>query len=256
MPATQDTPESTALADLRLLKLEQARRLLGESPAQPPHPPSSPTIEGVQGVVDGLCELSQRDALTGLANRRYFGSVLEREVERVARSGEPTLLLMVDIDHFKRINDTHGHAAGDVVLREVSKILGECVRSMDVVARFGGEEFAVVLPQCHRGFGLLVAERVRRSVAAKPVSASPELQVPVTVSVGGAYAPEWTRSTANFWIQRADAHLYAAKQNGRNRVDMEDLPEYIVTETERRALLGLAPKAVPAGKTRRAGVIA
>ncbi|HTJ07710.1 MAG TPA: diguanylate cyclase, partial [Caldimonas sp.] len=102
----------------------------------------------LQAVIDGLCELSSRDALTGLANRRHFELTLASEVDRVARAGEPALVLMIDIDHFKRVNDAHGHQSGDLVLKAIAVALSECVRPMDTVARFGGEEFAMILPNC------------------------------------------------------------------------------------------------------------
>ncbi|HEY5284666.1 MAG TPA: GGDEF domain-containing protein, partial [Polyangia bacterium] len=100
----------------------------------------------LQAVLDALCDISSRDALTGLANRRQFELALAREIDRVARSGEPALLLMVDIDHFKRVNDLHGHLVGDRVIQAVASRLTECVRPMDTVARYGGEEFAIILP--------------------------------------------------------------------------------------------------------------
>jgi GGDEF domain-containing protein len=107
----------------------------------------------LQSVIDALCDLSSRDALTGLSNRRQFELALAREIDRVARAGEPALVLMVDIDRFKMVNDTHGHAAGDLVLKAVAASLMSCVRPMDTVARFGGEEFAIILPNCPPAFG-------------------------------------------------------------------------------------------------------
>ncbi|MDH5540878.1 MAG: GGDEF domain-containing protein, partial [Rhizobacter sp.] len=93
----------------------------------------------LQALVAGLCELSSRDPLTGLSNRRQFELALAREVDRVARAGESAMLLMIDIDHFKKVNDEHGHAAGDLVLKAAASVLQDCIRPMDTVARFGGE---------------------------------------------------------------------------------------------------------------------
>src|SRR6218665_1963614 len=132
------------------------------------------SAEWLQSVIDALCDLSVRDALTGLANRRHFEMVLGREVARVARSGEPALLLILDIDHFKQVNDTYGHGVGDIVLKAVSEVLLECVRPMDTVARVGGEEFAIVLPNCPAAFGPTVAERVRRRIERDPITIRPE----------------------------------------------------------------------------------
>ena len=149
------------LVDLRDLRLDTAHALVAQvtgSGAAPSLDRSHPR-QYLQGVIDGLCELSLKDPLTGLANRRHFRAVLEREIDRVTRSGEAALLLMLDIDHFKKVNDTHGHLAGDMVLQSVARTLAACVRPMDTLARYGGEEFAVVLPACQSAFGTVVAER-------------------------------------------------------------------------------------------------
>ena len=136
-----------------------------------PHAATSPT-HYLQSVLDSLCELSLRDPLTGLANRRHFYAALEREVDRVARSGEAALLMKLDIDYFKLVKDTYGHVAGDRVLQVVARTLAACVRPMDTLARYGGEEFAIVLPACHAEFGRAVAERIRRALEATPNSCS------------------------------------------------------------------------------------
>ncbi|HNW00712.1 MAG TPA: GGDEF domain-containing protein [Burkholderiaceae bacterium] len=201
-------------------------------------PPQESSIEYLQGVIDGLCELSLKDPLTGLANRRQFHTVLERGIEVVARSGESALLLMLDIDHFKKVNDTHGHQAGDQVLQAIAKCLEGCVRPMDTVARYGGEEFAVVLPNCQVSFGAAVAERIRRAVEALSISISPLVTLHVTVSMGGAYAPEWVRSTTTLWTERADLQLYRAKSEGRNRVCLDHQQVISVSAEEKNMLFG------------------
>lgn len=228
-------PSVVAINDLRLA---DARALL-EHGATVELPDSSafPT-EFVQGVIDGLCELSLKDPLTGLANRRHFLSVLEREIDGVARSGEPALLLMLDIDYFKRINDTHGHLAGDQVLQSVARCLARCIRPMDTVARIGGEEFAVVLPNCLVSVGEAVAERIRMTVESLTIPVGPSTQVHVTISVGGAYAPAWVRSTAPLWIERADHVLYRAKAEGRNRVCIDHQQAIAVSAEEKNLLFG------------------
>ena len=141
------TPPLSSVA-LQQLRLDGALALLGETetaalPAAHTHP-----VGHLQGIIDGLCDLSLRDALTGTANRRHFDSILDRELDRVARSGDVALLLMIDVDHFKQVNDTYGHLIGDTVLQQVAAALAMCVRPMDTLARYGGEEFAIVLPAC------------------------------------------------------------------------------------------------------------
>ena len=219
------------------LCLSDARALLEHASASLPELDASPTAF-VQAVIDGLCELSLKDPLTGLANRRHFHAVLERAIDVVARSGEPALLLMIDIDHFKIINDTYGHVAGDRVLQSVAKCLAGCIRPMDTVARYGGEEFAVVLPNCQVSVGQAVAERIRQTVESLTIIVSPVTGVHATISIGGAYAPEWVRSTAALWIERADNLLYRAKTEGRNRVHIDHQQVIAVSAEEKNLLFG------------------
>lgn len=226
------------MVNIKDLRLGDARALLEHgATASLPDIGSSPTAY-VQGVIDGLCELSLKDPLTGLANRRHFHSVLDRAIDVVARSGEPALLLMVDIDHFKSINDTHGHVVGDKVLQSVAKCLAGCIRPMDTVARYGGEEFAVVLPNCLVSVGQVVAERIRQTVEALTLMVGPVACVRATISIGGAYAPEWVRSTAALWIERADNLLYRAKSEGRNRVFIDHQQVIAVSAEEKNLLFG------------------
>ena len=192
----------------------------------------------LQAVIDGLCELSSRDPLTGLANRRHFELMLAGEVDRVARAGEPALVLLIDIDHFKKVNDAHGHPAGDEVLKHVAHMLQDCIRPMDTVARFGGEEFAMILPNCPPSFAQAVAERIRIRVESMTIPISPGETVRVTVSLGGAFAPQWVRSSALLWVERADQQLYRAKSEGRNRACLEQPAVSLVTPEEKGLLFG------------------
>lgn len=229
----------TALADGQPVtwRLDHALALLRHSGhGEPDGEPGSPLY--LQRLIDQLVSLSSRDVLTGLSNRRGFELALMREADRVARSGESALLLLVDIDHFKRVNDMHGHGVGDEVLRAVAGALGESVRPMDMVARIGGEEFALLLPNCPPAFGPQVAARVRLRVARLVLPLANGGVVGVTVSVGGAFAPPWVRSLPDAWMERADAQLYRAKGEGRDRVcfDLPLLPE--VSAQERDMLLG------------------
>ena len=218
-----------------MLEVDAALALLAQS-GHPPPAGQAGSAAWLQGLIDALCELSSRDALTGLANRRHFEMVLAREIDRVARAGEPALLLLLDLDHFKRVNDNHGHAAGDLVLKAVAQALLECVRPMDTVARIGGEEFAIVLPNCPPAFGPTVAERMRLRVERRPVAIGLSQQISVTVSLGGAFAPQWVRSSVALWLGRADVQLYNAKAGGRNRAAFEPAVVSLVTAEEKGLL--------------------
>ena len=205
--------------------------------------PGSPAW--LQALIDGLCMLSSRDPLTGLFNRRQFEASLDSEIDRVARTGESALLLLLDIDHFKQVNDTYGHAAGDVDIRHIGKALQDSVRPMDTVARLGGEEFGAVLPNCPASFGQAVADRVRQAIESTVVVAAPGQHITVTVSVGGAFAPQWVRSSSHLWMERADQQLYRAKAAGRNRICLESQPRSEVSNEERDMLFSAVSAFVP-----------
>ncbi len=222
---------------LEALQLDAAKALLER--AGHALQPAGDDVAYLQQLIDALCELSHRDPLTGLANRRYFVEALDQEVDRVTRAGDMALLLLIDIDHFKLVNDSHGHNAGDRVIQAVAQALQASVRPMDTVARYGGEEFAVILPSCLPGFGAQVAERIRSSVAQLAVPLGTGENMHVTVSCGGAYAPQWLRFNAAAWIERADAQLYRAKAEGRNRVCIEAHADSEVSAEEKSLLFGL-----------------
>jgi diguanylate cyclase len=218
------------------MRLEPALSLLVQAGWGLPADLAIGSPQWLQAVIDGLCEISSRDALTGLSNRRQFEAAIGREVDRVARIGEPALLLVIDIDHFKRVNDTYGHAAGDVVIQSVANTLLDCVRPMDTVARIGGEEFSIILPNCPPAFGQTVAERIRHKVATLPVVVIGGQQLSITISIGGAFAPQWVRSSATLWCERSDQQLYRAKTEGRNRTCLE-MPPLTVVSAEEKSFL-------------------
>jgi diguanylate cyclase (GGDEF)-like protein len=161
------------------------------------------------------------DALTGLANRRQFYEVLGREYERAQRFGTPLSLILLDIDDFKQINDTRGHLAGDAVLHGVATTLAELIREIDMAARYGGEEFAILLPQTGQEGAALLAERLRREIASRPIRFGPDEIEGITASFGVAAGPEDSMTQIDL-IASADAALYQAKRDGKNHVTVAE----------------------------------
>ena len=216
------------------LRLDTALALLRQAgQAEPAGEPGSAAY--LQALIDQLVDLSSRDALTGLANRRNFELALGREVDRVARSGESALLLMVDIDHFKLYNDSLGHPQGDLCLSQVASLIQQLAkRPADEVARIGGEEFVVLLPETDAIGAAHVAQHIVEGVAAMaiPHPASPVSRV-ATVSIGVATVnkvPPRNFETTDIQpifgsgdlILSADKALYMAKSVGRNRYHQAD----------------------------------
>lgn len=163
-----------------------------------------------------LVKLATVDDLTGLYNRRYFRTLLEAELERLARYNLPLSIALLDVDHFKRINDDYGHDTGDHVLKRLGKILREAVRSIDAVARYGGEEFIIAFPNTHLTGAEVLSERLRHAVESTFFYYE-HMSIPVTVSVGVTEAYPET-ANADMLFKLADKALYAAKQDGRNLV--------------------------------------
>jgi two-component system, cell cycle response regulator len=164
-----------------------------------------------------LKKLSITDGLTGLYNHRHVHQLLHDEFERSSRTGEPVAVAMIDLDRFKRINDTYGHPTGDVVLYETAKILGETAREIDMVGRYGGEEFIVILPNTGEEEAEHFAERVRQAVEAY-VFRDEVNEIRMTTSAGVAALPAPDVDSPETLLKRADEALYEAKESGRNRV--------------------------------------
>ena len=167
---------------------------------------------------EALRELAIRDGLTGLFNHRHFKDVLERELTRAERYDRPLCMLMLDVDHFKNYNDTHGHPAGDEVLKILADLIVTRLRDVDTSARYGGEEFAVLLPETDRKAGTLVAEDIRAQVENYPFQGRESQPLgKVTVSLGVAEFPADSGDAASL-VGKSDEALYRAKSQGRNRV--------------------------------------
>ena len=167
-----------------------------------------------------IYQLATHDALTELCNRRHFAELADKEIARAMRHGRPLSLCILDVDLFKPINDRHGHIRGDEVLRQVAAVLRRHARSDDVAARIGGEEFALLLPECTAADAAMLADRLREAVASTMFAPGGEAQR-ITVSIGiAALAPH--RDSRQALMAAADAALYRAKSEGRNRVCVSD----------------------------------
>jgi len=171
-------------------------------------------------LVTQLQQLSERDALTGLLNRRALAPLLQREAGRLRRYGETYSLMMIDVDHFKSLNDEHGHAAGDAALRKLADVLRDAAREVDHIARLGGEEFCILLPHADLDGAMRLAERVHLAVRD---TAWDEFDRSVTISVGVAVAQSPDESPQAV-LARADQALYRAKRAGRNQIVLAEPP--------------------------------
>ncbi len=174
--------------------------------------------ERLRDNVQMSIEMAITDALTGLFNRRYMESHLGTLIEQAAARGKPLVALVLDIDYFKAINDSHGHDAGDDVLRDFALRIKRSIRGIDLACRYGGEEFVIIMPETDMAVAAMVAERLRRRIAAEPFAiAQGPRQIPVTISIGIA-GLRGKDDTAATLLKRADQALYRAKRDGRNRV--------------------------------------
>lgn len=220
-----------------------------ESHTSPPSPLICPVGESSCSALDEVADLRRHltelsnlvrtDTLTGIANYRYFVQALEQEIERTQRSGQPTSLIMIDIDFFKKVNDRWGHETGNQALIHISKLLQKTVRKLDIPCRYGGEEFAVILPNTNLGACLPVAERIRAGVEITPLDVDGK-ELSMTISLGIATYSDQDDISVEELVKEADSYLYEAKESGRNRVCHAPLPSIdIVTHEERQALSDL-----------------
>jgi diguanylate cyclase (GGDEF)-like protein len=212
-------------------------------------PPLCPVGESRCAVIDLTTELRlelshlseqvRTDPLTGLYNFRHFRVCLEQEMERSRRSEQPTALIMVDLDYFKKVNDQWGHEVGNVALIATAEALKEATRGLDILCRYGGEEFALILPATELLLALQVAERIRRAIQNRRVMAQQQ-RIELTASLGVDIYTHRQADSPEQFVARADQQLYRAKQSGRNRVcygKVEDLKSAFAVSAEERALL-------------------
>lgn len=219
---------------------------------QPPTTPDCPVGERHCAIIDELVTLRQEvielteqvhtDTLTGLNNYRHFTKALDYEMERTQRTGQATALIIVDLDFFKKVNDTWGHEVGNQALVQTAELLKRTTRKLDIPCRYGGEEFVVILPSTDLLTGTQVAERLRARIEASPL-VTEQQEVALTASLGIDVYNAGHQETQEEFIKRVDALLYDAKHNGRNQVrsgSRQDIQaETTVSQAEKDALFGL-----------------
>jgi two-component system cell cycle response regulator len=233
--------------ELHRLQLDDARALLHHNPVTNLPSPEESATGYLQGVINGLCELSLKDPLTGLANRKHLQAIQARTLDVVVRSGEPALLLMLEIDNLRSLIEAHGASVSGQVLPAVSKSVALSLRSMDSVARFDAHTFSVVMPSCPPPYGAMVAERIRDAVQTLTIELSNALSVQVTVSVGGSFASEWAHTSPDEWTSHSLGQLQIAISQGRNQVCIDPIEEIFVSAEEKNLLfshLGLSEPAM------------
>lgn len=202
--------------------------------------PISNQVEALKNRVSELAEQVRTDPLTNLYNKRHLLSALDMELERGSRSQHPTSLIMLDIDHFKAFNDLHGHVVGDKILVHVASTIKNTIRKIDIACRYGGEEFAIILPSTPLLTADRVAERVREFITALTINLNNQ-ELSVTASFGvSCFTCNSNPRSSEALIDRADQQLYKAKKLGRNKVCTEPPPQTTaanLTDAERLALV-------------------
>lgn len=200
------------------------------------------TIANMQSEIDELKAQVNIDPLTGLFNTRHMRFTLAQEMERSRRTNTPTTFILIDADHFKRINDTHGHVAGDHALMHLANIVRANVRRIDIPCRYGGEEFSVILPSTPKLVGVQVAERIRADIEQQPLIYQ-DTTIPITISAGVTTFHYTSDSSVESLMEDADKLLYVAKENGRNQVQQSDEKigkDAVVSQDEKDALMALS----------------
>jgi diguanylate cyclase len=221
---------ATTAASLQDLDLAGAIRILEHAGRYSQIQQCLDPMAQLQALIDALCDLSMHDGLTGLVNPTFFRAALASELDRTCRTGRACALMMLDLDRFKNINDTYGHPVGDQVLRAVAGRLKYSLRSMDMAARIGGEEFAVMLPECGAEEALRAAHRIHGNLCPLEVTIG-DLTLTITSSAGLAWTEPCVPISPKLLMAQADAELYRAKRMGRQHLcHAESIPTRISTE--------------------------
>ena len=226
-----------SLEDKKQLNLTEAIRIIQNAGLPDPRLLSD-ADDQVQSIIDALCTLSTHDGLTGLVNATFFDTVLSREIDRSLRTGRTCGLMVLDIDHFKQINDTHGHGIGDQVLQSIARQMKQNVRSMDFAARIGGEEFAVILPESTPEDAISAANRIHEALNPLTLMLG-QNTLQLTTSGGLVWTNPSIQVSSAVLLSEADLQMYRAKRAGRGRLYYR-VPEVpYVSRQERSVLMGL-----------------
>lgn len=198
-------------------KQNNNKAALGSCPAGDDKCTNLSEVNRLKEEIKQLAALVRTDELTRLFNFRYFNQALSLEMERTRRSGQPTCLIMLDLDHFKAVNDAYGHEAGNVVLGHISNLIKKTVRRLDIPCRYGGEEFTIILPDTTLRQGVRFANRLRLIIENSPAKTSDAL-LGIEASFGVDVYTKGDQLTEKEYVQKVDSFLYLAKQEGRNKV--------------------------------------
>jgi diguanylate cyclase (GGDEF)-like protein len=220
------------------LDLTMALRVLQNAGRLVPHLSGENADAEVQSIIDALCDLSVHDGLTRLVNATFFHAVLAREIERNLRTGRTCGLMVIDIDHFKSINDTFGHSIGDIVLQSVAEQIRQGLRGMDTAGRIGGEEFAILLPECEPEDAIHAASRIHSMLNPFSLLIN-QTTLQLTASAGLVWTYPNMQISSIALVTMADREMYRAKRTGRARLCYTRAESIMVSHPERSALMVL-----------------
>jgi diguanylate cyclase (GGDEF)-like protein len=233
MSNMSDKPENK-----RGLDLTAALRILKNAGHPDPLASSDDPEIQIQTIIDALCDLSIHDGLTGLVNVTFFHAVLSREIDRGLRTGRACGLMVIDIDHFKNINDTYGHSVGDRALQAVATAMKRSLRGMDTAARIGGEEFAVIFPECEPEQAIHAATRIHSIL--NPLALTIEqTALQLTASAGLVWTNPHLPMSSTALVSDADQEMYRAKRSGRSRLCYTRAESTQISPSERSALMAM-----------------